>query len=231
MKTTIRRKWLGKTALLGSTLLLGFAVNPAAAGSITGTKHDLSGNGWSGGQICVVCHTPHNANTSVTAAPLWNHAVTAKSFALYSSPTLTAVVAQPDGSSKLCVSCHDGTVAIDSFGGATGTNFMTGADAVGKGPQDLTDDHPISFTYDAALATADGSLFDPAVKTVTIGTGGTKTKTGTVAALMLYSGKLQCASCHDVHNTFTANNGTGGGAPLLRVSKAGSALCVTCHDK
>jgi hypothetical protein len=215
--------------LFGTALLVvSLPGQRATAGTIVGSPHDFSTQGWSGGQICVACHTPHNANTTVTAAPLWNHAVTTKTYLLYSSPTLQTTVAQPDGASKLCLSCHDGTVAIDSFGGATGTNFMTGDHAVGAGPKDLTDDHPISFTFDTALATADGGLFDPATKTVTIGSG-TFTKTGTISAVMLYSGKLQCASCHDVHNNFVA--GGGGGDPLLKISKASSALCLSCHNK
>ena len=44
---------------------------------------------------------------------------------------------------------------------------------------------------------------------------------------MLYGGKLECSSCHDVHNTFTAD----GGAMLVKVTQAGSAICLACHDK
>ena len=228
MKTIVATRRL-RAVVVGAVCLAGGLGGAAAwAGTIAGSAHDFSTQGWSGGQICVACHTPHGANTTVTDAPLWSHAVTAKIFALYTSPTLNATTAQPGGASKLCLSCHDGTVALDSFGGATGTSFMTGPVATGAGPSDLTNDHPISFTYNAALATTDGSLFDPATKTVAIGTG-TQTKTGTIAATMLYSGQLQCSSCHDVHNTFTV----GGlmGEPLLKISKAGSALCLACHNK
>jgi predicted CXXCH cytochrome family protein len=126
--------------------------------------------------------------------------------------------------SKLCLSCHDGTLAVNSFGGATGTTFITGASNLGTA---LTNDHPIGITYDTALATADGSLKDPslAANTVTIGAG-TKTKTGTIAATMLYAGKLECASCHDVHNTYAATT-----ANLVKVTMAASGLCTACHTK
>lgn len=213
-------------------IIMGLTGGAAWAGTITGTAHDLSGQGYAGGQICVVCHTPHGGNTTVTDAPLWNHAVTTATYTLYSSSTLNAgPLAQPSGVSKLCLSCHDGTVAIDSFGVATGTSFMTGKKAVGAAAQgSLANDHPIGFTYDAALVTLDGSL-NSTTNSVTIGTGGTRTKTGTIASLLLFNGKLECASCHDVHNSFTANNGTAGGAPLLRISKAGSTICLTCHNK
>ena len=200
----------------------------AMAGTIVGTAHDFSTSGWAGGQICVACHTPHNASTTVTDAPLWNHAITTKTYVLYSSPTLNAATGQPVGTSKLCLSCHDGTVAVDSFGGATGTTFLSGDHAVGSGPSDLSNDHPISITYNTVLATADGGLFDPLTRTVTVGSG-TQTKTGTVTATMLSGNQIQCATCHDVHNTFTVAGINGD--PLLKVTKAGSALCLTCHNK
>jgi len=213
-------------------IIMGLTGGAAWAGVIAGTAHDLSGKLYTGGQICVACHTPHGGNTSVTDAPLWNHALSVATYTLYSSSTMNAgALAQPSGVSKLCLSCHDGTVAIDSFGGVTGTSFMTGSKAVGAAAQgSLANDHPTGFTYDAALVTLDGSLH-PTTNAVTIGTGGTRTKTGTIASLLLFNGKLECASCHDVHNTFTVNNGTGVGAPLLRVSKAGSLICLTCHNK
>src|SRR4030066_189822 len=131
--------------------IAGLLGTTAWAGTITGTAHDLSGQGYAGGQICVVCHTPHGGNTSVTDAPLWNHAVTTATYSLYSSSTLNAgPLAQPSGVSKLGLSCHDGTVAIDSFGGATGGDFMTGPPAVGASAQgSLGNDHPSGFTYDA----------------------------------------------------------------------------------
>jgi hypothetical protein len=223
---------VGKRVLVGVVgLFLGSA---AWAGSIVGSAHDFSSQNWSLGQICVTCHTPHGGNTTVTDAPLWNHTVTTATYTLYSSGTLNAgPLAQPSGVSKLCLSCHDGTLAIDSFGGGAGTaGPLTGSKAVGAASEgSLANDHPIGFTFDTALSTADGALFDPATKAVTIGSGGTKTKSGTIATMMLFNGKLECASCHDVHNNFTAADGVGVGDPLLRVAKSGSAICLTCHNK
>ncbi|NHZ69637.1 MAG: hypothetical protein GWP20_00180 [Thermotogales bacterium] len=109
-----------------------------------------------------------------------------------------------------------------------GTIFMGGSAAVGAN-DDLTDDHPISITYDAALATVDQGLHDPTATTVTVGEGGDKTRTGTVSDLMLPADKVQCSSCHDVHNNFVVP-GTNGD-PFLKVSKAKSAICLTCHNK
>jgi len=212
---------------LSLSLLIANSVN---AGTIVGTAHDLSGNGYSGGEICVVCHTPHNSDTSVTDAPLWNHAITTTTFNMYASGSLDATIDnQPTGTSKLCLSCHDGVTAIDSFGGNVGSNVISNAmKAVGING-DLTNDHPISITYDTTLSQTDPGLHDPATQSVTIGAGGDKTRTGTVASLMLSSNKVQCNSCHDVHNNFV---GTGtNDQPFLKVTKAGSQLCLTCHNK
>jgi len=182
---------------------------------ITGSAHDFSGQTWNvSGEICLPCHTPHGANISVVDSPLWNHAVTVATFQVYQSSTINATdIGQPSGRSKLCLSCHDGTVALDSYGGRTGTRFISGADLIGT---DLRNDHPISFTYNDALAVADRGLFPPSTKASGLG--------GTVQANLLFANKMECSSCHDVHNT-------AGIASLLRKSNAGSALCLTCHDK
>ena len=161
------------------------------------------------------CHTPHDANTSVADAPLWNHQVTVQSFTPYDSTSLDATdVGQPSGYSKLCLSCHDGTVALDNFGGTTsGTNFIDASYEVGP---DLSGDHPISFTYDATLATADGGLFDPTTANSGLGS--------TITLDLLQGDFLQCSSCHDVHNEYENSN-------LLVIDNAGSALCLTWHNK
>ncbi|MEI7725568.1 MAG: cytochrome c3 family protein [Bacteroidota bacterium] len=188
------------------------------AQTIVGSAHDFSTQTWNtSGEICKVCHTPHNADITVLNAPLWNHQLSAfASYTVYSSATMNATVGQPDGSSKLCLSCHDGTVALQNFGGVTnGTTYMTGPNLVGT---NLGNDHPVSFTYDAALATADPGLFNPTTHLSGLG--------GTITNDLLIAGKLQCSSCHDVHN-----NAAGTPPSLLVKSNAASALCLTCHNK
>lgn len=203
MKSRLYERLL--SALAGGALLL-LAAQAYAVG-IAGTKHDMSANAWSGGQICIVCHTPHNAKAGYE--PLWNHQVTASVFTLYNSSTLNAAPGQPAGTSKLCLSCHDGTVALENFGTVTtGTTFVTGTQNLGT---DLSNDHPVSFTYDAALATADGGLVTPA------------SASQVVAGIPLFMSKLECASCHNVHDNAAS--------PFLRTSNAGSALCLKCHNK
>jgi hypothetical protein len=206
---------------IGAVLLL--ALRPAVAGSIIGSAHDFTVYNWSGGQVCVACHDPHNANTSVTVAPQWNHALSTQTYAVYTSSSLKAAIGQPGMRSKLCLSCHDGTVAVDSFGGVTGSQYISSANNIGT---TLKDDHPIGFLYDTALANLNGTLNDPSATSVTIGSGGT-TQTGTIASLLLYDGgQLECSSCHDVHNKYTV--GTTG---LMKIASAGSAICKACHNK
>jgi predicted CXXCH cytochrome family protein len=206
-----------KKQLFCISLLLLFTVG-AGSGfgqSIVGSAHDFSQASWNTtGQICIVCHAPHNADVSVNDAPLWNHQSTVATFTPYSSASLNATVGQPDASSKLCLSCHDGTVAVDNFGGITsGTFYLTGSTLIGT---DLNDDHPVSFVYDAALAIADGGLADPTSTNSGLG--------GTISEDLLIGNKVQCASCHDVHNASGIDN-------LLIKSNAQSDLCLTCHIK
>jgi predicted CXXCH cytochrome family protein len=184
---------------------------PAARGQgITGSAHDFSAAGWSGGEICVVCHTPHNADPTATPfyGPLWNHELTTAVFTVYSSPTMYVTASQPTGPSKLCLSCHDGTVAVDSFGGNTGTTFIAGPGLVGT---DLSNDHPISIDWEHQTgqnscsechAPHNPSLF--------------------ISQLPFFDGRVECASCHDVHNS-------SGIAKLLHIPITGSELCLYCH--
>ena len=187
-------------------------------GQIANTKHDFSGASWNtSGEICKVCHTPHGA-ASVANAPLWNHALSTATYVTYTSPTLNAgsppgTLQQPSASSKLCMSCHDNTVAVGGNTFIANVGTPLGYANLGT---DLSNDHPVSFTYDAALVTADGGL-----KPITSPSG---INNGTIESSMLFAGKMECASCHDVHNGY-------GFPHLLKKTNAASALCLTCHDK
>jgi predicted CXXCH cytochrome family protein len=204
---------------------------PAAAqytpgSGLTGSPHDITtaGDGGTGagvtpdGQICIACHTPHTGTS--TEAPLWNHAASTGAHLPYDSGTIDAAdLGAPGGVSLMCLSCHDGTTAIDSFGSTTGL-----VDIVGNAllDEDLTDDHPVSFTYGGSMVTDDGQLHDP-TSTASGLAGG-----GNIDADMLFgtgNDQMECASCHEVHNT------TGTVAKLLLKANTNSALCFTCHNK
>jgi len=191
--------------------------------SIAGSPHDFSNDAWNpyqnaglGGQICQPCHTPHNGDLSQTDAPLWNHTMSSGPWQMYTGfhfgPNVGGVyqgygVTAPDGISALCLSCHDGSVALGSFGGQVGTDYMTGGANL---TTDLRNDHPISFTYDSIQA---GGVWD-----LTHQYSGTKT-----VESLLEDGKVQCSSCHKVHYNALGY--------FLKMSNQGSALCLACHKK
>ena len=205
-------------------ILLAAAAVGLTAGTIKGTKHDLSSTGpgakTNTTQVCVFCHTPHGSATAANQIiPLWNKTTSSSAgFTMYSSTTLQGTVdATPTGASMACFTCHDGTLAVGAMinlpndaatisytagGGVNATGFIaSGTALLGK---DLSNDHPVSITYPAT---------DPGLVAVA----------SLPATVKLFSGKVQCASCHDVHDNTNA--------PFLRVSMVNSALCTTCHLK
>lgn len=277
-------------------------VQAARVSDIRGTKHNLSaaadGSGYtnptagagtvptrnikatSETQICVFCHTPHGANTGAT--PLWNRKLAGngytQSYVLYDSNTLDAKqvqgsLDQPGGSSKLCLSCHDGTVAVGNVnvlngisptpnpqGTSTiatsgGTTMPTGSGATSGFTRnlgtDLSNDHPISVSYNDTLANRDGELRYPSanptligVRTATVKPKLKLEKTGTPGA---NQAQVQCATCHDPHIRETDT--TVGNQKFLRLNRfqqrayttapaaydptdnTGDIICLACHDK
>jgi len=216
--------------ILAGALFLAVPLNPAVGQqTIAGSAHDFRALAWAGaaggppatgGDFCSVCHTPHAGDLTVgSVAPLWNHDVTGQTFAPYVGVAIDAdggTIGQPNGISRLCLSCHDGVTALDSYGGVTGTTLMTGGEVVGT---NLQDDHPVSMTYNDALAITDGALATPSTALSGLG--------GTIASDLLFgANQVECASCHDVHNNVPT-----GVAMLLRRDNTQDALCVTCHTK
>jgi predicted CXXCH cytochrome family protein len=194
------------------TLLGPFSL-PAA--SVVNSVHNLSSAGpgairaTAESDACIFCHTVHKTTGQ---NPLWSHAMSGiTNYIVYSSPTMKAVVGQPDGASRLCLSCHDGTVALGMVS-SRGTIQMQGG--VTKMPSglsnlgtDLSGDHPISFVYDAKLAQLDGNLKDPA--------------TIDHRVKLDHHNELQCTACHDPHDNQFGN--------FLVMDNTGSVLCLACH--
>ncbi len=95
--------------------------------SVSNTRHNLSLSfaSWRAfmdpyfnnyGEVCVYCHTPHGANSSAQGAPLWNRQVPTTVYTLYNQATMTGQSASAPGPNSLtCLSCHDGTIAIDAI--------------------------------------------------------------------------------------------------------------------
>jgi predicted CXXCH cytochrome family protein len=196
-------------------LVLGVAVRASFAQErVSQSVHNLSASGpgqvraASEQQVCIFCHAPHN--TSGTR-PLWNHQAPLASYRIYESSTLDAKPGQPTGASKLCLSCHDGTVALGAVLSRGDRIRMIGGDFIPAGltnlGTDLSDDHPVSFFYTSGLAASDRQLATPSSLHETV--------------RLDADGQLQCTACHDPHNNSF-------GDFLVRSTEFGE-LCMTCH--
>jgi predicted CXXCH cytochrome family protein len=237
------------TWLAGMMFVLAGLFGGEALAAIASTKHNLSSSGSANAgqtiysdqtEICIFCHTPHAAIKNDTI-PLWNHSLSQvgvganPTYTMYTSPTFDAgtqgaglntilnlggATTANASASNLCLSCHDGTVAINSFqnpsnqnplpnmvGTAAGGLMQAGATNLGT---DLSTTHPVNFLYDAALFGADPTLNNPA----------------SLTGVRLYAGRVQCASCHDPHTSQDPS-----GRSFLRVTMASSGLCMACHNK
>jgi len=180
-----------------------------ARAGIERTPHNLTATG--PGQfhgsptanLCAFCHVPHNANAT---RALWNHELPPETYTLYQSTTLEAQLQQPTGSSRLCLSCHDGTIALGALAQHPEPTLgkLTGATVLGT---DLSDDHPISFVYDQALVALRPGLADPSTLPQPV--------------KLDERGEVQCSSCHDPHSDRYPK--------FLVMDTSYSALCVACH--
>jgi predicted CXXCH cytochrome family protein len=235
--STSRRRDMKKILTMSAVFLLVCAGNLAFSQTVVGTAHDLSATG-PGAQsnvarVCVFCHTPHQAVAANGQEPLWNHTLSATAaYGVYDSDTMNAVPTDVGGATagtadvtNLCLSCHDGTVAVHTLynvpneadpvtitagGNVDVDGKITGDPLVGTS---LTNDHPVNFIYDGALATADGGLNTP----------DSADWVDAAQTVPLFDTTVQCASCHDPHdNSF---------APFMVIDNTGSALCTTCHIK
>jgi predicted CXXCH cytochrome family protein len=193
--------------------LCGAALLPAQdASGMLNTKHNLAATGpgpiqaLTETRVCIFCHTPHNAAPD---SPLWNRELEPQFYTVYASPTLQAgVLPQPWGPTKLCLSCHDGTVAMGAVLNPAGGIAMGGSDDLPPGSLsdfgfDLSGHHPVSFSYSASLPNPELEPAPPDDLTF----GGVD--------------EMHCSTCHDPHQE-------GFGKFLVKDHRA-SALCVSCH--
>ncbi|HYD94709.1 MAG TPA: cytochrome c3 family protein [Noviherbaspirillum sp.] len=219
-------------------------------------------------EICAFCHTPHQSSTSVKG-PLWNRNSSGSTYTRYTSSSLDSntIISgfndQPAGSSLLCLSCHDGLVALGNVNVLRGvSNVAVSLDNTnaGKMPHgmgsttgftralgaDLSNDHPISITYDDRLAAQDGEMTRltttaPAQRdTISGNIIGVRTS-GYKPLLPLEptgpggSGQVQCATCHDPHivaQKFLRLNRFQAAAPGAgSFNQATDQICLACHPK
>jgi len=109
---------------------------------VSTTRHDLTPGGGSTTwqyettEVCVFCHTPH---AQTNQYPLWNHTTPAvANYSMYTSTTFNmGPVSAIGATSLLCMSCHDGTVAMNVLLNAPGrgnANYGEGAGVIPKAP-------------------------------------------------------------------------------------------------
>jgi len=210
---------IGVFVLAGSALFCSvMAVDtPEAKTSIISTKHNLSflGTGeitaTSETRICIFCHTPHNG---APQTPLWNKNLESITYDVYGdNSTMRAKPSQPSGPTRLCLSCHDGTLALG--------NVRRPLDPITKQPiviemkkeitsdrrsyigTSLADDHPVTFSYYDSLPNPELYPTPP-------------------TDLLFYSNTMMhCSTCHDAHSNDNKK--------FLAVDNENSALCLKCH--
>lgn len=244
----------------------------AAVDNVSNTPHNFSiGHGYAYqstqiSEVCIFCHTPHNAGKNQF---LWNKSnliVGAPSYRLYTSSTTLSNTVQnassfpADSPSLLCLGCHDGKTAMNvlhssSTGVDAGSDYAAGSkiietstgfapvtmpwalpDMYGStqpnmnlggtagNPQqgdDLTNDHPLGFSYSDVLleGPAAAKLFSVAQVGV---------KSSNRIKFFGASNRVECSTCHDPHVDSTVNTEL---KPFLVMSNAGSAICLSCHNK
>lgn len=226
----------------------------AEAVTIVGTKHNLSTSGpgpikaTTETQVCVFCHTPHGA----IIIPLWNHTLSTQTYTVPSNlmpawaSLKTSPQNPPDGDSRLCLSCHDGTVAIGSvvnLGGAATTISMQDTSGMGYlaggmlSPSassyigtDLSGHHPVSIEFNTTL------INDKAIQCnnyeVSFRLCNPQPPVKLRPTSNLYGGGLhtnvgvQCTSCHDPHS-----DPSPGTSKFLRIGTSDDTtpLCTKCH--
>jgi hypothetical protein len=218
-----------------------------AASTYGDTNEQTGGAGFN--RICIYCHAPHHTLKPADAlsgvnpvgyVPLWNHAITqTPDWTLYDNGTedpsdpqhfadSTLLATTPGNVSLLCLSCHDGSVAVNQYGflpaaaeerHSSADVFMlsTARASIGFGG-DLSNHHPIGFDY-ASVAAATGGNDDEIADPLNIMVGTTS------IGDLLWGGKMECGTCHDVHNTKNE------GRKFTWKEDTNSAFCKTCHLK
>jgi predicted CXXCH cytochrome family protein len=194
------------------------------------TNPDMVGRIRNYGEICTYCHTPHGGPNwqGAPRAPLVNRP---RPNPQYRMPEFGAQRmiqdAAPSDRSRICLSCHDGSVGLDQI--ANLPNTYTGAGPAaqtidecegchsGGSPAggvnwegvwiapDMRKQHPFSVLYDP---TRRPGAFNAAVG-------------GAVGGLPLWNGKAECATCHEPHSERNRY--------FLRVPNVSNSMCLICH--
>lgn len=192
--------------------LLVFSAVAFASARVADTVHNLSVSGpgeiksKTVDQVCVFCHTPHRA---AKGKGLWNRKIPSKVIP-YESPSAYEMPENLNGPSALCMSCHDGTIALGNMLNPPSLGrdadmkdqYVKGRSGFGT---NLSNHHPVGFTYPTKSKSPKAHLAD-----------------ADTLQLPLTDGQLHCTSCHDPHSSLHP--------PFLRSSSKDGVLCLSCHD-
>lgn len=227
----------------------------AFAQGISNTRHDLASGSATAGpkatsqtQTCIFCHTPHKSNTQ---ALIWNKTLVTGTRG-WNNPTTTVsgtpLPADISASSKRCLACHDGTVALGdvsnvgngtagniAMSGTVSTGYQVGTGAAGN---EMLNNHPVSIPYAGStyLTRVSGASTvgtfdyrDPTNSGCDTPSGWCSSYASNGSRIYLYGSSnttlgIECGSCHEVHNKY-------GGSYFLRAAATGSQICLTCHEK
>ncbi|HXI86672.1 MAG TPA: cytochrome c3 family protein [Parvularculaceae bacterium] len=231
------------------------APGAALAQGIVGSPHDLATGTNDNNEVCVYCHTPHGARTDIEA-PLWNKPDTGQTYTTYDSTTIDGAILPVGSVSIACLTCHDGTQAMDAVINAPGSGFGSGNIGSGVGPMDpnsaanlgtdLSNDHPIGIQYggfdpgsgqiDPDFVNAAGALQNAVILGRTrwwVDTEATPNNKRDKTDMILYTRSnggvdQPFVECASCHDP---HRGTGTNPSFMRISNANSAVCLSCHVK
>lgn len=260
MKLNMNSRQVARAAIqlacIGTMMAAGIA---AAQVGVASTKHNLGSGGPGpnrfGGtdEICVSCHTPHGADTSA-AAPLWNRRISGTTYQTYDSlgtSTLDGKTAPVGSVSIACLSCHDGTQAMNVVINAPGSGgynpagapmpgVWTGANQTGGQisaglitnlSPDLRNDHPIGIQY------AGGGFTNTSPTTRAVGTGDpdfVSPQSAILGATRVWWVDTVGGTAGTRQKTdmllYTRGPGAGGGGYAGQTEPEPFVECASCHD-
>lgn len=227
----------------------------AQQGGVVGSKHDLSTGVNDNYEVCVYCHTPHGGNAD-TDAPLWNKPSGVEAYRTYDSATIDGAILPVGSVSTACLTCHDGTQAMDTVINGPGRGLKTGR--MGSGVAeirpniisnlgvDLRNDHPVGVQYGGF--DPGGGQIDPDFVNAATGLqsgimlgrmrwwvdteavpNANRDKTDMILYTRNIDGKDQpFVECATCHDP---HRGSGTNPAFMRLTNRGSNLCLSCHIK
>ena len=150
---------------------------------------------------CVFCHAPRSRLLSLGS---WIEDQPENLLVYpYDRPSEISPAGKPDGSSLICLGCHDGTIALGDIVSRT----QSAVSSTGQARTDFSDGHPVSLRYEAGAGEARIALESRDRLPEQIGLDA--------------MGKIQCTTCHDPHDDTYGN--------FLVMDYSDKTLCVACH--